>query len=649
MKISDETTRHSNKSNFSRRRPGTGRKLPSIPAGEKASPANSEVSSKLSSAGSPSMASVPEDDSARQKAVTISSHVVSKYQDTDTESVSRTKFSSDTDSLVTPKSSSRTMIDSVETPKSSSRTVTEDDRISTRSSKSSGSMDTDLLLKDTVSVMAAMEARIGSKPRHKSRSPEVVHTNGNANETFSDDESMVAMVNGDDKYVKPQQFESPRQILARANTVKARSTEKTPQKPLLSRANSATSRLNAFRDNNLKRQNSMEAPLSDIMSDMTMNGTEISTDGSDSNFTRSSTGSKGKGKMTMTRPNRAFQLRRARADGDVPPESVTPSSDVSSSVSRGSLNASSSSQRATPKSRRSLASDKSSDVVMRRSESSSRGAPRTRHSMVSDRTVDSARSSEASLGAQIVSKSRSNARSTGDLFRRDGGRHSLRLQRTNSSQDNSVLSTPPDNHKTDLKAIKSRLKNNSSSYGLTVTGVKTASKAPTSSSTQSRSHANSPKSAERAAWKRRKDYDPRRAVAEAKTKARDVKVTSDPSGPRMYRSASFTNSAEMRRFRKDNLQDSSADDASSCTNSEVLDTSLEQRGFIPYSNRSLSSRLYSNNSEDDDMGLMSRSSQVSTCKLRLKKNIGWGGGRWHGFHNHYKYIALISELYMHAV
>ncbi|XP_033735294.1 centrosomal protein of 170 kDa protein B-like isoform X3 [Pecten maximus] len=590
---SDKDEKSFKKSAHGLRRRGTGRKLPSIPGeSSKASPSSSEHSSRVSeTTGSPSILTPRYSDgvfleNGKPKAVTISSQVVSKYNDTDTESVSRTKFSSDTESVATSALTSVTKSDiDNERPSRSSRSVSiESDRTthSSRSARSTGSMDTELLLRDTETVMAAMEARMGSKSNNKPKEPP--HLNG-ANNSFSDNESMVAMVNGDDQYVKPTNFSSPRQSLAKVRST----TGQVKTKPTLIRTNSATARLNAFRENT-KRHSSGD--VSTVVSDV-LSETPTETEPSEGSFSRSN--SKGKGKMTMTRPNRAFELRRARAEAEEPTTPGSSVSSVSDTSSRGTTSMTSTSRPSSSKSR-----------------------------VHADKTNDSARS-DLSLGGQIVARSRNNnTRSTSDLLRRDGGRHSLRLNRTNSSSD-PVSSLGTDIRKTDIKSIKARLKNSTyGTAGLSVTGVNSSSRSSTNSQT-SNSHSNSPKSAEKAAWRRRKEYDPRKAVANAaKTKSQDRKTKGDEirilasKNSKMTRSASFTNTAELRRYRRDNSSLSSTDEISTCANSEVDSSfvdSSSQRGFIPYSGRSQSSRLYQS-SEDEEMSLMVKSSQdLSRCLL----------------------------------
>jgi hypothetical protein len=62
------------------------------------------------------------------------------------------------------------------------------------------------------------------------------------------------------------------------------------------------------------------------------------------------------------------------------------------------------------------------------------------------------------------------------------------------------LNSSTDVRKSDLRSFKNRLKT-TQSYGLSVTGV------GNKNTSQPSSRTNSPKSAEKAAWKRRKEYE----------------------------------------------------------------------------------------------------------------------------------------------
>lgn len=597
----------------SKKRPGTGRKLPKLP-NERGSPSGSETSSRMSerssrlsdtcSTTSPRCPSTPND--ASKKIVTISDKVVNRYDDTDTEIVSKTKFESESESNFT------------HTEQGCDKTP--------RSSRSSGaSIDTDILLKDTADVVAAVGNKKSSKlskPVENGHDYTFMNGKNQLNGHYNDSDSMVAYINGDEEFDKPSDYGSPRENLAK----NAKSKTKKPLTRVYS--TSAAQRLQKFKENNLKRAMSTgdQSCISDQLSESDTSAADLSLDLStfdDGNTDISRKGSKGKGTISMTRPNRAFQLRRQRADGDVP---TTPGSDISDSSftsvskapprnARTPTTTSSRTSRTPISSIRTLGSRtptgiSSSSLSFTKAATSRQswhgsssktdlsvtGTSKTRSGLPSDR-------SDASLGAQIVKKSQDNYKAS-SLTRTDLGRHSLKLNKSLSTLDNSSS----DVRKSDLKSFKNRLKT-TQSYGLSVTGV------GNKTSSQPSSETSTPKSAEKAAWKRRKEYDPRRAVAEAKGKAKDKDksstTTSLASMRKMTRSASFTNTAELSRYRKDKSDSvSSVDNVSEGTDT-FDDSSIasSHRGFIPYSGRSQSSHL-SRNSEDEELSLVAKSVQV---------------------------------------
>ncbi|XP_076099842.1 uncharacterized protein LOC143069207 isoform X5 [Mytilus galloprovincialis] len=611
----------------SKKRPGTGRKLPRLP-NDKGSPSGSETSSRMSErssklsecTNSPRCPSTPNESKMK---VTISDKVINRYDDTDTETVSKTKFETDSESNFT-----RIESDIEKTP---------------QSSRSSGaSIDTDILLQDTADVVAAVGNKKSMKPSSKSlqNGHDFSYMNGKSltngkshmNGDYHDSESMVAYINGDDEFDKPSDYGSPRENLA-----KSTKTKTTPNKKPLTRVYSTSSaqRLQKFKETNLKRTMSTgdQSAVSDVLSESDTSTADLSLDLStfeENNTEINRKGSKGKGTISMTRPNRAFQLRRQRADGDVP---TTPGSDISDSSftsvskppSRNARTPTTTSSRTskTPTSMRGLGSRTptgvssysslsfSKSVGSRQSwhGSSSRtdltvtGVSKGRSGKVSDR-------SDASLGAQIQRKGEDNAR-TSNLARTETGRHSLKLNKSLSTLDNSSS----DVRKSDLKSFKNRLKT-TQSYGLSVSGVGNKSQSQTQSASATRS-------AEEAAWKRRKEYDPRRAVAEAKTKSKEKTSTNTSSSltsmKRMTRSSSFTNSSELGRNRKDKN-----DSLSSAEGTDTFDDSSiasSHRGFIPYSGRSQSSHLYKTSSEDDELSLVAKSgqSQDASCSEDLSR------------------------------
>ena len=131
---------------------------------------------------------------------------------------------------------------------------------------------------------------------------------------------------------------------------------------------------------------------------------------------------------------------------------------------------------------------------------------------------------DMSLGAQIVKKSRDNnsrAKSTSPFQRTEGGRNSWRDKKTGGIPTR--------------KVPESKLPKGQSSGGLAITGQKSEASRPQSA-----------KTAEYSAWRRRKDYDPRRAAAEAK-KPKDTTKKTDGSRLRMQRSQSMGAPADTGR------------------------------------------------------------------------------------------------------
>lgn len=593
---------------LSRKRPGTGRKLPTIPG---KSPDGSNCSSRLSQSTdsqSPRCPSTPRygennNIADKQKSVTISSHVVKRYEGTDTESISQTKFESESEVTSVSKE------EDFPSPKGSAR--------------SSASVETEVLLKDTETVMAAMEARMDSK----SSGLQNGHMLDDV-DNLSDNESTAALVNGHEGFLKSSSYTSPRESLAKSRGLQ--------QHKSVTRGGSASERLQAFRERNYKNATPPEnSVVSDVLSEnCDLNqSTDRTSECSDSSASFNRSGSKGKGTISMTRPNRAFQLRRALADGDA---SDTPSSGVSEAVSLTNVSAVSSTRsfKSSTPTRSMKASNRLSYPYTKQDSARSKESLGAAIVQKSREGGGSSSRSNASLGAQIANKASRNNQSSGNLAnsfnRSDGGRFSLKLNRSLSSQDSIHMdSSNSSTRKPDLKNVKSKLKS-TPTYGLSVTGIHSSRSSVTSASSRS----NSPKSAEKAAWKRRKEYDPRRAVAEAKAKAKDVKVKLDNQGkPKMIRSASFTNSAELQKYRRQALQQkdsvSSPDDLSCASEgADTVCSSVYQRSFIPYSGRSQSSRIFPS-SEDEESSLIVKSTQsydnilvssIYQLSLKLKTN-----------------------------
>ena len=225
-------------------------------------------------------------------------------------------------------------------------------------------------------------------------------------------------------------------------------------------------------------------------------------------------GSKGKGPMTMTRPNRAFALRRARLESEPEPHSVT-----------------SRSQATTPRSRPTSAGARDT----------SKSRPLSaRDSSRSERT-------DVSLGAKIVQRSRESsssaprAKSAGPLSRTDtgrgSGRGSIRDKKPAPPSTSRKSPAPPStSRKSPAPPSSSRSKSERISVNnLSVSGTKS----------KPSSRSNSPRSEEYSAWKRRKSYDPRQAVVNAKQKVKDLRSKNTPerslsAGPLHSRGDTFS-------------------------------------------------------------------------------------------------------------
>ncbi|KAL8598291.1 hypothetical protein ACOMHN_035241 [Nucella lapillus] len=224
--------------------------------------------------------------------------------------------------------------------------------------------------------------------------------------------------------------------------------------------------------------------------------------------------SAGKGVLTVAKPNRAFQLRRARADSTETRDSER----GRASQARSRAQPRASSLHATP--RAALSQYKAPDPAGTK-DGRSRGKSATRERTSAPRARDRS------------------------LPRADGAPHAP-LQSRRALTSASVSSTIASRAKEkEREALMPRGQARSDQKELSLTGL------PRGSHSQPNSRSNSPKSAERLAWKRRKEYDPRRAVAEAKagrSKESRVKAKAPSSGEtqqRLTRSVSLTNTADL--------------------------------------------------------------------------------------------------------
>ncbi|XP_055957434.1 centrosomal protein of 170 kDa protein B isoform X3 [Patella vulgata] len=555
---------------ISRKRPGTGRRLPSVPTSYGDTSSVRSESSHLSGEDTPRL-NVNE----RCKTVTISSPAVVRNSHPNISSMSRTHSDSGSESGKDKKSYS--VCDS---------------------SRSMGSLDTQTLLKDTETVMAAMEARMATK-----------RINGHSFEYDSDTDvsSTVALVNGNESYKRNSfDYKSPRNCLSEKKTSSPRdsyqsscttssprdtpsptersSYSKPPSGPSAKKPPLRTKSLTSTpRSKSLMQRHSL-GDFGDSESVRTDSDTE-------------SLKSQNKAPMSHTRPNRSFLLRRSRAMGS---ETTTTPSDTTRS----------SSSSITTSSARSATTSKSTSRPNTSRTDASLGAHIVKKSQANAKASQSIQRDTNSRKSLNV-KSSTNSSKT-DLTRSDGGRHSLRLTRTASGP------APVENSKrrADLKTLKSQLKKTD----LSVKGSKAGSQS------QPASRTNSPKTA---AWKRRKDYDPRKAVADAKAKSKAAKTkTNDEhnttSLSRMTRSSSFTTAAELSgRVRKGTYRSestSSVEDVSAIAN-EAIDNFNEDAvrcAFIPIGNTLRSDRM-SHSADEEEFS--SHSAQELSRSMTLADNV----------------------------
>ncbi|GFO50482.1 hypothetical protein PoB_007698700 [Plakobranchus ocellatus] len=559
------------------KRPGTGRKLPSIPTTDR-SPVSSEHSSTCIL--DPDAAAVV-DGQAGWSAASSQRILNGSHRSNGTAGM-RGKTSADTPAARNYKSSS-----AVKNGVSNGSHMRQLSSSSPGSARSRGSVDTELLLQDTETVMAAMEARMAFRTADDAIDRRASRDDGDC-DSDTDVSSTVALVNGDEDYVKPSYYKSPRDVLARTTSLNdsrrsggtassratgavnvaasatqpakrtvARSYSHTvaskSRTPTSSTASPRTPTLTSVSANVQRRsvgsdvfsgRDSVDADS--LTSDL---GSESGT--LDGSLSRSS--SRGKGTITMTKPNRAFQLRRARSDSveEANAPSTPRSGKTGASARTPGSSARSSSVHSTNRTR--------SAVDTNRSEATSLGAQIARKSKNNGAVMQADVRTSGATGTQKISSST-------NLQRQDGGRHSLRLTRASSltmsspaqTASSSATSKKEAMHVSSSSSSKSNVRSTptGSRGNLAITGVSTSSGGVGSSRSHSQpgSRSNSPKAAERIAWRRRKEYDPRRAVAEAKAaKAKESgtsngTVTMRPKphansrvNRRMIRSASFTN------------------------------------------------------------------------------------------------------------
>ncbi|XP_074663176.1 uncharacterized protein LOC141915508 isoform X2 [Tubulanus polymorphus] len=404
-----------------------------------------------------------------------------------------------------------------------------DDALKLNVDESRVSLDTDVLLKDTHDVMKAYCAKQSPRSTRK-------YYDNCDSRTYDDSGSDAGS-----SYAGGRDDASPRNVVTRSKELS--SAKKPPYSPRsLRKLSSGSGGAGGSRPNLKKEMTSKEKVLLHLNNQTGKRGSlpgkmdpscvqhyqyPESADGisetnsvsdisdtcmSDIGYGFNRAGSGGKGKMSMTRPNRAFALRRARLEAE---------NDTLSS-SRTNTSKSSSTSKLSSASRNTGVTDSSSRV---------------------------------SLGAKIVKRSQSDVQS-GNLSRADGGRYSLRgVRRSSSGADKNN-----DSRHNQLAASKS-------STSLIVSGksAKSSKSSPSTakSTSQPNSRSNSPKSVEKTAWLRRKEYDPRKAAADAK------KAAAKKKGPKIVKpvvSRRLSDDGEndayhppVRRIRKDTYTSSNED------------------------------------------------------------------------------------------
>ena len=374
------------------------------------------------------------------------------------------------------------------------------------SASSSASMDTQVLLKDTEQVVKVMSSRV-EKQQQQHTSYRSTHSPVNKSDLFlpipdgegdtDDDVSAKVLLNGDDDEEEDIPPPPPRHLQHQRSTPTdnriwaSKSTVSTSKEKVLAHFHSRSSKRNSSHD-----FDSVGVSDDSESASVISTSTDYSATAASPKVTRKA--AKGKGNITMTRTNRAFALRRQNADSDTEP--LTPRSSGSAKRSTSLTRPNSAGGSASPRA------------------SSQRLAPhRTRPSSAKETSRSSTARSDISLGQKIVNKSRENHTSSSannaGFVRKDGGRHSLRTQKSSPAP-----STPSARDLNKSKSVSaSRGRANTASSGLSITGH-----TPPATRSNSSQHVTA-KTQDYEAWKRRKTYDPRKSLAaqQAKNKKED--------------------------------------------------------------------------------------------------------------------------------
>ncbi|CAI9734793.1 of 170 kDa-like isoform X6 [Octopus vulgaris] len=411
--------------------------------------------------------------------------------------------------------------------------------------------DTDRLLKDTETAMAALEARVTNPSISQGTDGSESDVSSNTNYNFSKNSALRS---------------SNRSLSDQPSSRKSSFSDNA--KPKASSKNVINSK---ERNPPIQRNYSKGSEKGSISSDITSESEALETMSNNSDFSLecgsegdgyNRRGSKGKGGISMTRPNRAFQLRQAKARGaevvDKPPphSGSGRGTSLSSTVSKASM------------------------VKGKVKRVNSVNLP-------AERLSETQRST--GLSTESIHKSYENIKGSSNFMRTDGGRYSLRVRRSAST------STPRNSNessriRSELKSTKSQLKAAHSTPGLNIVSLSSKS------NSQPTSRSNSPRSVDKNNLKRRKEFNQRQQKSStgnlssgSSTDTKNTKTQGSASkaecsevsiNSRMIRSASL----ELSKY-KNSVDAVSSQKSSSRSYRDVSNIGEDRikSGFVPYS------------------------------------------------------------------
>lgn len=287
-------------------------------------------------------------------------------------------------------------------------------------------------------------------------------------------------------------------------------------------------------------------------------------------------GSKGKGGISMTRPNRAFQLRQAKARGTEATDKLPPHSGGSSLHMPSVVS-------------------KSSAGKVKRVNSIT---------LPTEKQIDSRRITSSS-GSDSIHKTTESLKigSNSNFMRTDGGRYSLRATRSASTSS----ATKPTDHRsrTDSKLSKPQLKSAHSTPGLNIVSLTNKSLSqPVSRSNSPRSSSDKNSSKKRKEFSQRKQKSssaniPSAAPTESKTSKSQSHADSSkmPANSRMVRSASL----ELSKYKNSEVTTDKSSSKSYKDVSSLGEDSIKY-GFVPYSGYKTSQSYLRHEQEEFDFG-----------------------------------------------